>query len=191
MRVDIMIDIEALGKQSDSTIFQIAAMAFNLETGEIISSFNKKADLSKDKNINVDGDTLVWWLNTNKELLTSLLNEGDVSKEILLVMFKQWIESHFDSKDDNSNVHLWGNGILFDNKMIQYQLEKMDFNYPIHYKNDRDVRTILDLASDKLGVSEKELKDSIESKDLVEHDALDDVKYQIELVCKCHQIIMK
>lgn len=186
MRIDVMTDIETLGKSADSTIFQISAIAFDIKTGEHLSTFNRIADISKDPFINVDGDTLKWWLNTDKELLADLLNKGEGSSEEMLTDFHSWLTN---LSEDKRNIHLWGNGILFDNKMIQHQLTEIGLDYPIFYRNDRDVRTILDLASQKLGVGEKELKERFNDDSLVAHDAFDDVKYQINYVVGCYNVL--
>lgn len=188
MRKDIMVDIETLGKNSNSTIFQIAAVSFDIKTGEQYSKFNQIADIAHNNFLDVDGSTLKWWLNTDKELLTKLLNDGLGSSEILLTNFLAWIHNQ---SDDIKNVYLWGNGILFDNKMIQYQLNDIGEIYPIYYKNDRDVRTILELASMKLGISEKELKARYMDDSLVAHDAIDDCIYQINLVVGCFNELIK
>ncbi|KAB2380186.1 3'-5' exonuclease [Bacillus toyonensis] len=186
-RVDIMTDIETLGHRSDSTIIQISAIAFDIETGEHIEVFNKIADITKNKTMNVTGSTIKWWLNTNKELLADLVNSGIGSSEDILRDFYIWLTS----VGEPNELHLWGNGILFDNKMIQHQLELVEKEYPISYKNDRDVRTIVDLAGKKLGLTEKELKDKLKDDSLVAHNALDDVKLQINLVVECYKVLTK
>lgn len=187
-RVDVMVDIETLGKGSDAAIFQIAAVAFDIETGKHKSKFNKIANIEEETHLRVDGSTLKWWLNTDKELLTNLLNKGKGSCEDLLTDFYHWLKAQ---SNDQKDIHLWGNGIMFDNKMIQHQLEEAYLDYPIYYKNDRDVRTIVDLAGKKLGISEKELKDRFNDESLVKHDAYDDVTYQINLVVSCYELLIK
>lgn len=183
MRKDIMVDIETLGTDSDATVFQISAISFDIETGEYHSIFNKIADVEKNRELKIDGSTLKWWLNTDKELLTRLLNEGDGSSDELLRDFHKWLISQ---SEDIKNVYLWGNGILFDNKIIQHQLDSIGLEYPVFYRNDRDVRTIVDITSKKLGLSEKELKSKYDDNSLTKHDAINDVKYQINLVVNCY-----
>jgi hypothetical protein len=187
MRKDIMLDIETLGTGSNATIFQISAVSFDIETGNHYSTFNGIADISKNKTLKVDGSTLKWWLNTDKELLTVLLNKGEESSDDLLYKFYTWLLSQ---SNDIKETYLWGNGILFDNKMIQEQLIGIGLNYPIFYRNDRDVRTIVDLASKKLGLTEKELKEKFNDENLTKHDAFDDVKYQINLVVSCYKLLI-
>jgi len=188
-RIDVMTDIETLGKDSDSTIFQISAIAFNIESGEYINKFNMIADIEKNKILNVSGSTIKWWLNTDKELLTKLLNEGEYSSEEILKQFYTWLIS---LSKDMKNVYLWGNGILFDNKMLQCQMKNINLDYPIFYRNDRDMRTLVELANHKVGIAtEKEFRDKYKNPDLIAHDAFDDVKGQINIVVKCYNILMK
>lgn len=187
MRMDIMVDIETLGNKTDSTIFQIAAVAFDIETGKHLQTFQRIADISSNKTLNVTGDTLKWWLNTNKELLSDLLNQGQYSSEDLLIEFSNWMMSivlHHDA-------YLWGNGILFDNKMIQHQLESIGITYPIFYRNDRDVRTIVELASHKTGLTEKELRKKYYDSNTEAHNAAHDVANQIRLVTACYEELIK
>jgi hypothetical protein len=186
MRVDVMVDIETLGTREDSTIFQIAAIAFDINTGKTLNEFNMVSDIARDESINITGATLKWWLATDKELFTKLLNSGTCTSKQLLKAFKDWIDGLANSKD----IYLWGNGILFDNQMIQHQLRANDMKYPIFYRNDRDMRTIVDLASARLGITENELKDMYKDPSLVAHDAYDDVRYQINLVSKCYSLLI-
>lgn len=184
-RLDIMTDIETLGTSVDCTIFQIAAMAFDLTTGEIIDSFNLIADISKES-INVSGSTLKWWLNTDKELLTRLLNDGTVSETELIIQFWSWINKF----KEEHEVHLWGKGILFDNNIIKAHMERRELIYPIAYNKDRDVRTILELTSLKTNIPERELEKKFFLPNTVAHDGYDDVKNQINIVHNCYKILM-
>lgn len=187
-RIDVMVDIETLGTKSDSTVIQIAAMAFDVLTGEVIKEFNHHADIEMNKQLTVDGSTLKWWLDTDPELLKDLLNSGNQSSKSLILLFRKWLLELI-ALDTDKEVYLWGNGILFDNKMLQHQMEMAGEDYPIHYQNDRDVRTIVDLTSTKLGITEYELKDSYTDESLRHHDAFDDVKYQINVVHSCYNIL--
>lgn len=188
-RIDVMTDIETLGRGENATIFQIAAIAFDIKTGEYIDKFNMIVDISKNKTLNVTGDTLKWWLNTDKELLTKLLNDGRGSSEEMLNMFHIWLTLQ---SDDMKNVFLWGNGILFDNKILEHQMKEIGIGYPIFYRNDRDMRTLVEIASHKAGIAtEKEFRDKYKNPDLIAHDAFDDVKGQIDIVTKCYNILIK
>lgn len=187
MRVDIMTDIETLGTSPDSTVFQVCAVAFNIVTGEMKDSFNEIIDVGMESVIS-DGDTLKWWLKTNKELFCDLLtSERATIGQHVFLAFQKWI---LKQTADYKDIYLWGNGIKFDNVMIDTQMKKYKIHYPIYYRNDRDVRTLLELASIKSGLSESDIKASVKNDSEVEHDAIDDCKYQIRLVCKCFDMLM-
>jgi len=102
-----------------------------------------------------------------------------------LLKFQYWIREH----KSTGEVYLWGNGILFDNNMIKTQMELLGITYPIRYSNDRDMRTILELASHKTHINQYELKGSLHQK-REKHDAMNDVKSQIEVVCGCYKILI-
>ena len=188
MRVDIMTDIETLGTKPDSTVFQVSAIAFDITTKEQFSVFNEIIDIKYEKMI-ADGDTIKWWLNTDKELLHRLLCHENAKKgSIVFDEFQRWILTQTKNFKD---IYLWGNGIKFDNVMIQSQMDKYGLTYPIFYQNDRDVRTILELASMKSGLTQKMIQESCKDKDEVLHNALDDCSFQVRMVCKCFDILMK
>lgn len=189
MRIDIMTDIETLGVGENVTIIQLSAVAFDIQSGSIISTFNQHIDISKDKNLNVDGSTLAWWLHPDrKDLLSEIVLKGDISLVGALMTFKHWILG-FDANGGIKNVYLWGNGILFDNRIIQDIMTKNNIEYPIFYRNDRDVRTIVDLACMKLNISADELKMKLEEVG-TKHDAYSDSLYQINLVSYCYKILI-
>ena len=188
-RVDIMVDIETLGTDVNSTIFQIAGMSFDIRTGLAIRTFDATADISKNEDICATGSTIRWWMNNNKELFQSLLNEGEDSSDDILLQFYDWIANH-QELTDVKNIYLWGNGNLFDNSMISSQFKAIGLDYPIFYGNDRDVRTILELASMKLGVSEQQLKNRWADTNMVAHNAIDDVYFQVDLVSQCYNILV-
>lgn len=195
-RIDIMTDIETLGKKHDSQIIQISAKAFDIKTGDILASFKEYVNILTNENkksdrINVDASTLEWWLNTDKELLTELIKKGiEYGSSELDVMFRfvEWINY----MSMGSDVFLWGNGILFDNAFLQAKSRQYDYAYPIPYKNDRDMRTIVDLYCQKFGLTEKDFKNEFtemykKENEFRQHDADDDVKLQIAIVSHCYR----
>ncbi|MCL1696372.1 3'-5' exonuclease [Lysinibacillus sp. BPa_S21] len=190
MRKDIMVDIETLGTGENATVFQISAMSFDLTTGDNHDSINLIGDIEKYGSLNVDGSTLKWWLNTDKELLTELLIKGTYAEYDLFEALQKWLEAQ-STTGDMKDVYLWGNGILFDNAKLQTNLNSCSgLKYPIFYRNDRDVRTILELASIKSGLTEDEIKESVTDENERKHDAFDDIAFQIRLVVKCYKILM-
>lgn len=185
-RVDIMVDVETLGNKPDSTIIQIAAANFDITTGKTIDIFNECCDISKE-DINVTGGTLKWWLKTDKDLLEDILNRGNISPSKLLKEFKLWLLS--ESICSYDDVYLWGNGILFDNNLLQTQMKAAGLNYPISYRNDRDLRTAVELAAMKSGLSNRDFIERHSLSDIHKHDAMDDVYSQVKLLHESYKIL--
>ena len=182
-RIDIMCDIETLGKDGDTAIFQISAAAFDIKTGSIICTFNEICDIGGGK-ILVDGDTLKWWLNTDKELLAKLLNQGNCSEKWMVEYFHSWIEN-LQKKYD---VYFWGNGILFDNRIIKAKMESYNLKYPIFYRNDRDLRTLVDIVTTKYGI---DVNKECQVENTEKHNAMHDVEHQIRVATLCWDKLMK
>ena len=189
-RVDIMTDIETLGKDDGAPVFQISAVKFDICTGKIISTFNETVDISNMKNI--EGGTLLWWLNTNKELLSELLNKGKktgYSEEDVVRHFVDWVNTDMNNSAKRKTAYLWGNGVLFDNRLIKNKCQQYGIEYPIHYRNDRDMRTIVELAAYKTGFeSEYAYRESFPNIGK-KHDAFDDVTFQVKVLCKAFDVL--
>ena len=187
-RVDVICDLETLGTGYDATIIQIAAAAFNLTTGEIFETFNECVDITKGS-INATGATIKWWLETNPELLKDILNRGTQSEAEVLKDFHDWLIPDDFLQNEGFQVYFWGNGILFDNAIIRSHFEAIGLDYPIFFRNDRDLRTLLELASMKSGIPEKEIRHSCYDESAPAHDAMNDVKSEIAWAHKCYKLI--
>lgn len=189
-RIDIMTDIETLGVHTDSHIIQISALAFDINTGEEKNKFDECVDITKSDYMNVDGSTLSWWLDTDKDLLSDIIKRGKDGYDLenVIGMFEDWFNL---ISQDYDEIYLWGNGILFDNKMIQAQFERFNLKYPIFYRNDRDMRTIVELAQVKEGLSSDEFKAKFEDDSFKKHDAFDDCRWQINVVNYCWNLLTK
>lgn len=190
---NIMVDIETIGKVQDATIFQIAAASFDIVTGDIISTIDLKLDVRSVEDFQADGDTLLWWLNENKELLTRLMNEGKLTEPTFYREFSDWLtDQALDAVKDGQQPELamWGNGISFDIVRLRNKYDKHNMPFIISFRNEMDVRTILELASDKTGIPKAQLKLMATDDSETKHDALDDVRYQVRLVSQAYNMLM-
>lgn len=185
----IMLDLETLGVTNGATIFQIGACSFSIETGEIYDAFEHIVDISSLPAgvLGVDGSTLKWWLSTDTELLKTLLLNGEGSEYYMYASFATWLDKQGTPKD----ITIWGNGISFDVVKIKNKFAEHNIAFPVHYRNERDVRTILALAADKLNIDESMIYEIAKQENEQLHHALDDVKRQIRMVCYCYSELRK
>ena len=191
--IDVMLDIETLGVENGAQVIQIAAVGFKLgeefERGKY-PSINSMLDISTvgDK-LELELGTLKFWTanadhaQTFNKLLS--VNTGCTEEKMVhdIHEFLSMLERKYEQ------VRVWGNGIIFDNVKVENLFSKYEIYSPIKHYNHRDVRTIMDLASIKSGLTLAELRDQF--KDGIErHDALDDCIYQIFYVNHANNILM-
>lgn len=186
-RIDIVVDLETLGNKIDSSIIQFSAVAFNINSGEILGEFNEFIDTDLEE-VNSTSSTIAWWLRTNPTLLLNILDKGFASnqntKDVLL-KFNNWIDSF------EADPYLWGNGILFDNKIIEFNCNLYGVPYPIFYRNDRDIRTLIELVAVKRNMLAKDLLAFFNDSNLVAHYGLDDCKYEARVIVYCYNFLTK
>lgn len=84
--MDIMLDVETLGTNGSFAVTQVAFVPFDLETGEIFDVDNSyKYGISLSSNIkhgmNVNSDTLKWWIDVDAEMLKRQLSHNGTIEE--------------------------------------------------------------------------------------------------------------
>lgn len=139
----IMLDLETMGNRSNSTIVSIAAVPFNMNTGEISNNyFYEIVDLQSCLNIGlkVQSSTILWWMEQSKEARKEICKPG---KDISLVLSK--LTNFFN--DYNEDIEIWGNGVRFDIGLLEdaYYACKYD-KLPWNFRYERDVRTLVSFA---------------------------------------------
>lgn len=73
-RVDIMLDLETLGLSDSPVITQLAAVAFDITTGESFDEFSVFIDAKSciEKGLKIDGSTVEWWLKQDERVFKSI-----------------------------------------------------------------------------------------------------------------------
>lgn len=168
----VMIDLETLDTQRTAVILAIAAVEFNLETGETGRNFYKKIDIvsSLQYNRTIGGDTLKWWLNQPKETLAEQLNNAEHYGKVM----RDFIDflNQFDAE-----TQIWANGISFDLHIIKSATIFFD-NDVIKFWQERDVRTLVSLNPS--------IKENMTFEGTA-HNALADCMHQIRFCSKIYQ----
>ncbi|HEY3496237.1 MAG TPA: 3'-5' exonuclease [Polyangiaceae bacterium] len=188
----VMLDLETLSTRTDACIIQIAAIAFDIETGELGPRFNayvNEALMIGEPVGHIDPHTVGWWMRQKfAPALGAMLTDEDERRSLgeALGDFAEWYDNLTDNCDDGEgkppteDIRLWGHGATFDIPILQnaYQQrcpEVHEGQVPWHYRSPRDTRTLFDVAP---GGMPKPPKDETR-----EHDAQYDCEYQIAQVC--------
>lgn len=172
---DIMVDLETTDtNQQRAGIIQIAAVFFDLRTGETGPIFNRCLALpieTKDFKFSWDINTLKWWTkdSNKRKILTNIISESE-DPQTVISEFVSWVRVNGTGK----SLHFWSKPSHFDFNLLDKYFRFYGFENPFVYWKARDMRSYL------LGlVYPEELPDlRLESADA--HNALADVKFQIK-----------
>lgn len=183
--IHIMMDVETTSSnQFDTTLLQIAMIAFDYETGEYLDTFNAILDTDYYPELTFNINTLKFWLG-NADVLADLLDKDSnkdamhVSEFAMIHNAIIWINQ---LKEEYKGIYLWGNGENFDNTIFHYKCLEYDFDYPIDYNKDMDVRTHMKTLASLLGKESSDFKDFSLNENL--HNAIADCKFQIDYLLK-------
>jgi hypothetical protein len=66
--------------------------------------------------------------------------------------------------------------------------EACDMIYPIHFLNDRDIRTLLEIAAKRADISTNDIRNKIPQQG-EKHNALNDALYASKLISTCWSLI--
>jgi exodeoxyribonuclease VIII len=171
----LMIDLETLDTKRTAVILAIAAVEFNLETGEIGRTFYKKIDVgsSWEYGRTIDVNTLKWWLDQPKEALLEQLKDSELYLDVLtaLTALTAFI------KQFHSDTQIWANGISFDLEILKSAIQFI-CKEPWKFWQERDVRTLASLNHS--------IKENMVFKGTA-HNALNDCFHQIAYCAKIYQ----
>jgi len=159
--MDVMIDIETLANTSNSVISQVAAIVFDRYTGNIIDGFKRNVDLQTcvDIGLEMNVDTIEWWLEQDKEAQKSILKKPrqsikGVLTDLSVFIKKNWAILHNDKETfkngngsyttidglfDPLDVKLWCHA-TFDEPILSNAYNKAGIVEPWHFRGVRDCK---------------------------------------------------
>lgn len=166
----VMLDLETMGTDENFVILSVGMVKFNIDTGEIGNKLHLKISIndSLKKGFKIDGNTLIWWLNNDKKA-KEMINKGE----------KFSINNTLDyiSEFLNKDLEIWAKSPSFDCNLLKSYYQKLNRNIPWNFRNQQDVRTLINLN--------KKLYEEITKDVKITHDAIDDCINQINYY---HQI---
>lgn len=170
---NVMIDLETLGTSKNALILSFAAVRFDIETGQRLSSVQFKIDPESCEKVGlkIDASTVFWWLRQKKEAQIMLVEAVRTPLEEALMTLHLFINRV-------ENTCVWGNGATFDLSILANAYEACGLPVPWAFFNERDVRTLVSL-NPQIKYDTKFMG--------VPHDALHDCLHQIEYCSKIYK----
>lgn len=162
----LMLDLETMGNSSNSAIVSIGAVEFDLNTGETGREFYMRVSLDSclRKGLIVNAGTIYWWLQQNEKARMEVAKGGDHIVTVLKELHGFMLELE--------DFQIWGNGARFDIGILEDAYKACGYDEtPWKFRNERDVRTLVSFAP--------KVKDHYPFTG-IEHNPIDDCKYQIE-----------
>uniref|UniRef100_A0A1A9VZ08 3'-5' exoribonuclease Rv2179c-like domain-containing protein n=1 Tax=Glossina brevipalpis TaxID=37001 RepID=A0A1A9VZ08_9MUSC len=176
--MNIMLDLETLGTACNAAIVSIGAVVFDPDTGILSDEFYRVIDADDAQKYGVsDKDTMAWWMEQPENARRIFdANNGAVEFEKALDDFALWITEM--QLQHGGQVKIWSNGVGFDCVILRNGYEASQLPCPWKFWNEFDVRTIVEIGRQKLGVNPK--------KDMLfegtKHNALADAIHQARYV---------
>lgn len=193
MSNDISVDCETLAIAFDAPVIAIGARAFDRTTGKLGAKFYIEIELaSAIKSGRVNGGTIAWWITKSPRAKTLFDEEREKTKSSLataLVEFSHWcIGQGKDTNQQSGQLFAWGNGASQDITWLEhaYTVGGHGLAIPWIFRNARDLRTIVDAATDISGFNDN-------SVNFVgtEHNAVDDATHQAKLISAAYKALME
>lgn len=161
-----MIDIETMSTTNNAAIVSLAAVQFDLNTGETGQELycNVSLDSCLRAGLQVDADTIEWWMNKSDQARKILFNKTMNITSALNALSALVIRTNGD------DTIVWGNSARFDLGILENAYHKCNAVKYWSFYNERCVRTLA-----ALNPSIKKNTAFIGEA----HNALDDCKHQI------------
>lgn len=175
----LMIDMETLSVKEMPVVTSLAAVEFDLLSGETGDEFYQTIDLDSalDAGFHIDSGTLQFWLSENPEYLRKCLKDS-IPLENVLRNFSAFMYHK------NRDIKVWASGTDFDIGILRQLYSKFRIDIPYYFRNARDARTMRFVAEFmNIDIDYKSMQTGMR------HHPLDDCKYQIKWVSEIfHQL---
>jgi hypothetical protein len=163
----LMLDIESLGNKSNSVVLSVAAVEFNMETGDTGRVFYEQCSIQSglDIGLKINSDTILWWLEQGEKAI----KEAFQGKQHIANMLKNF--TFFLEELGTAELKLWGNSNRFDMGLLENAYNALNKEIPWKYEMERDVRTLVSFYP--------EIKKNTKFEG-VKHNPVDDCYHQIK-----------
>ena len=179
--LDGMVDIETLSTNTNAVILSIGAIKFDPQRISSEEELSKHSFyMNVDRNdcafhgLHTSSETVTWWEQQSKEANNALLTDPQ-PLTFALTRFMQFM--HAEPRINK----LWANSPSFDCIILREAFNAVNIMWPFPFWQDRDVRTIKDMAFPNGDAPNFILGTA--------HNALDDCIGQARCVQACHHII--
>jgi DNA polymerase III epsilon subunit-like protein len=170
--MDVMLDLETFGVNSDSAIVVIGALKFTRDLPHVdidkMDSFYRKVDSASCEAIgmHIESATVSWWKKQAADIREEVFSGDRIPIKQALSEFSEWYKG---------GSYIWSQGANFDIPILSTAYRRCGMTEPWSYWSARDTRTLYDVT----GLSKKDLPSE------GAHNALKDCWRQVYGVKEC------
>lgn len=157
--MNLMVDIETLGKKPGCAILSIAVVPFMTDSD--IEPFYERIHPTSCAvaGLTVDEDTWKWWHNQDAAVREEAFS-GTTPLSTVLFLLSEYVGQF-------EEAYMWGNGASFDIPILEAAYDGLKVSYPWKYYNARCYRTLKNLFPEVTAPVQ-----------LDKHNALADARFQ-------------
>lgn len=149
MSLEIMLDLEWMGKPPNAAIIAIGAVAICRDSLSVLGSINLPVSLASSiaAGCKVDADTILWWMQQSDEARKVFADNGSAHKlSTALSHLNDFIKLHeYDSPVTwRPLTKVWGYGVNADNAVIDFAYKATSVKKPWGFRVDKCFRTRMD-----------------------------------------------
>lgn len=166
--VDVMLDLETMGVESDAAIVSIGAVVLDRERQTLGEEFYAAVDLqtSVGSGGTISPLTVLWWLKQSEAAREEIWSAGQNLRDALDA-FSNWLAR---VRLVGGGLRLWGNGAAFDCAILESAYPRLGLAVPWSSKEVRCYRTVKELVGPPPSFASGS----------VPHRAIDDAVHQAE-----------
>ena len=184
MQQNYSLDIESGGTDPGSAIFSIGIC---VDTSQDVCHVALPITVQNKMGLSIDNETMLWHgrSNPNWETLRTAITECPQTLVYLADQLDK-VADYFNATADvnYSTRRIWMKSPKFDSVLLQDVYKRLGMGLPWSYKEEADVRTIVDLAM------EASPNSALPIPPANAHDALADAQYQRALVLSCRTLLL-
>ena len=186
----ISLDTESLSLNENPALLSIGAVIFDPYGRDTVESLRRapsvQINISPRGQVecygrHIDGDTVLWWLKQSREARAQITDQASCDLPTALMRLSAWIGQHALQPGDVPTARLWTHGAAEDAVWLRTAYRTCGHQFPIHYRNIRDTRTLFDVTNTP----------EIQVPGLVDHVALDDAIYQALWIQAAHRQLIQ
>jgi hypothetical protein len=177
----IMVDLETLAEGPNAVFPSLAAVQFNINTGQMGKKFSMNIDINSAvaAGLVIDASTIGWWFTQPHEV-SALMFHDPQPLSAVLQEFSHFLIDCADGIEPLDQLVLWGNSSRYDLGKLAWAYKSLGYDYPWNTWVEKCYRTYTKLFPN--------FGNEVKKHDM-KHDPIQDCEFQIRKLVAVHNMV--